>query len=218
MSGRPILYFTLRGLSEREAALFKSFVRIIEHRTHHQWVWRDGPADLLVLHDESRQAPAKPPMATLEVGMLPRRASPGCVHLTLPFRTDEVEDGLNLLGGLLVRRKALALSGKAPAAITAAPLLIRLRRWPPQQLLAGPHQIRLAALMTGQPITFASLCKHSGLARETCASFVRRLGEAGLLQPLHAVPKAAATPQDVPDSGVLARIRRRLELLVRAHR
>lgn len=213
MTDRPALSFTLRGLSEREAALFKSLVRIIDHRTRHQWTCTDTRADLLVLHDTLRQAPAAYPMATLHVGLQQRTPDPGCAHLAMPLRADALCQRLDMLGDLLAERRARAASGK-DLGITTAPFLIRLRRWPPQHLLAGPQQVRLAALMTGQPMTFASLCQHSGLARETCASFVRRLSEAGLLQPLYAMPTTA--PPSVPDSGVLARIRRRLGLLLGA--
>lgn len=213
MNSRHTLYFTLRGLSEREATLFKSFVRVIGHRTCHHWIWRDASADLLVLHDELHQAPADPPMVTLHVGQQPRLPGLGCSHLTLPFRAEELEDCLNLLGNLLVQRKDRSAAGGS-LAITAAPWLIQLRRWPPQQLLGGPQQVRLATLITGRPMTFASLCQHSGLARETCASFVRRLSEAGLLHPPQAMPPEA--PQAMPEPGVLARIRSRLAALVGA--
>lgn len=215
MNGRPTLHFTLRGLSEREGTLFKSFVRIIDHRTHHHWVWRDASADLLVLHDELRQTPADPSMATLHIGQQPRRPDPGCAHLAIPFRAEELEDCLNMLGGLLMQRRDRGIAGEHPS-ITAAPWLIRLRRWPPQHLLAGPQQVRLAALITGQPMTFTRLCEHSGLARETCASFVRRLSEAGLLHQPQSAPPAA--PQAVPEPGILARIRSRLALVAGARK
>lgn len=212
MNHRPALYFTLRGLSEREASLFKSLVSIIDHRMRHQWICCETDADLLVLHDELHHAPAEYPMATLHVGTAPRTPSAGCGYLTLPLRANELGRCLDTLGNLLAARKARTSVGNGQA-ITAAPLLMRLRRWPPQHLLTGPQQVRMAALMTGQPMTFASLCQHSGLARETCASFVRRLNEAGLLQPMNAVPQAAPAAA-LPDAGVLARIRRRLGLLV----
>ncbi len=220
MNERAILYFALRGLSEREATLFKSFVRIIDHRTLHRWIWNDASADLLVMHEELAHVPAEASKAVLHIGHHPRRAPPGCGYLAIPFRADELQECLDRLGHRLMQRKHRGAEERDHR-MTAAPWLIQLRRWPPQRLLTGPQQLRLAALIAGQPMTFASLCKHSGLARETCASFVRGLSEAGLLQPPQAIAQprspAAARPA-AADDGMLARIRSRLEQLVGVRR
>lgn len=214
MSSRPILYFALRGLSEREATLFQSLAQLIHHRTRHRWICRDGCADLLVLHEELRHTPAEASTVILHIGHQLRQADPGCGYLAIPFRAVELQDCLDRLGRMVEQRRPLSGDSDRPR-ITAAPWIIQLRRWPPQRLLTGPAQVRLAALIAGRPMSFASLCRHSELARETCADFVRRLSEAGLLHPPQSAALAMQAPAHprVADAGVLARIRGRLQQL-----
>lgn len=216
MSSRPILYFALRGLSEREATLFKSLLRLVHHRTRHLWIWRDACADLLVLHEELRNTAAQASPVVLHIGHQLRHADPGCGYLAIPFRAAALQECLDMLGGLIEQRGPRDSDSDR---ITAAPWIIQLRRWPPQRLLAGPQQVRLAALIAGRPMSFASLCQHSELARETCSDFVRRLSEAGLLHPPQSAASAAqqqAAHPSAPDAGVLARMRGRLRQLAGA--
>lgn len=211
MSSRPILHFALRGLSEREATLFKSLAQLIHHRTRHRWICREGDADLLVLHEELRHTPAEASTAILHIGHQLRPADPGCGYLAIPFRAVELQECLDMLGRLVEQRRPR--SSDSPR-IVPAPWIIHLRRWPPQRLLTGPAQVRLATLITGRPMSFASLCQHSELAREICADFVRRLSEAGLLHPPQsAAPFTQAAQRCAADAGVLARIRGRLRQL-----
>jgi hypothetical protein len=66
MDERPSLTFTLRGLNDRDAKLFRSFVRLVDHRTQHHWEWKESSADLVVLHEGLREQPSS--RVTLRVG------------------------------------------------------------------------------------------------------------------------------------------------------
>lgn len=215
MNERPALTFTLRGLNDRDAKLFRSFVRLVDHRTQHHWEWKESSADLMVLHEGVREQPSS--RLTLRVGRQPQSARTAGAYLSLPLRADAMEDCLNALGvRALAARKASPAQRMTPAPHPAAAteMTVQLLRWPPQQLLTGAHHIRLATLMTGQPTTLQALCRRSGLAPEICAAFLNRLDAAGLLHWTAAAPRKAAAP--APVQGMLDRIRQRLAQLTRA--
>ncbi|CAB5700062.1 Uncharacterised protein [Delftia tsuruhatensis] len=225
MDERPTLTFMLCGLCDRDATLFRSFVRLVDHRTRHRWEWRQSSADLVVMHDGLREVPSH--RLTLRVGRQPQDGRHASDHLGLPLRADALEDCLNALG-----MRALAMRqtvhGSAPAATPATPsvpdpaqvpdMLVQLLRWPPQQLLTGAHHIRLATLMTGHPTTLRVLCQRSNLAPEVCAAFLNRLDAAGLLRWTATASHAGSLQRHAapPQPGVLERIRRRLAQLTRA--
>ncbi len=215
MDERPALTFPLRGLDDRDARLFRSFVRLVDHRTQHRWEWTESSADLVVLHDGVHEPPSS--RVTLRVGRQPQSTRPTGDYLGLPLRADAVEDCLNAMGlrALVVRQTA---SGQrmvaAPHPAAATDMLVQLLRWPPQRLLTSAHHMRLATLMTGRPTTLQALCRRSGLAPEICAAFLNRLDAIGLLRWTATAPRSSAAPG--PAQGILGRIRQRLAQLTRA--
>src|SRR5256885_1424662 len=106
MDERPALTFPLRGLDDRDARLFRSFARLVDHRTQHRWEWTESSADLVVLHDGVHEPPSS--RVTLRVGRQPQSTRPTGDYLSLPLRADAVEDCLNAMGlrALAVRQTA----------------------------------------------------------------------------------------------------------------
>ncbi len=213
--GRAVMTFSVEGLAAREELLVKSFVRLLKHRTIHDWFYQAQPADLrmvadgvlsknlAVLSGEQQQA--------LVLGATPSQRPN---YLCLPLRADELLAELNRLGGLIAA---------ARPALTDTPdwsrETIRLLRWPPAALVATPQRMRLATLLTGKPLTLAQLQLRSGQSLVPCTQFLDDLHRAGLLdRPQQNVGKAAVVPVAtaklaIAPLGLLARIRSRLGIL-----
>ena len=226
---RPTLGFALEGLSGRDETLFKAIVRLLDHRTKQRWVYRPASPDLRVVCDSGFVPPAAadaevvapdidaPPPLLLTISATPH----GAHCLSFPLRADALEAELNSLG--VERMKAC---GFGPVAFPGS--TVQLLRWPPAHLLGTPERVRLATLMTSKPVTLAWVQQRAGLPPAACAQFFAELHDAGVLagcpatsehampsspSPLTAAPApklAAAAP-----TGLLARIRSRLGILVR---
>ncbi|MGJ7570128.1 hypothetical protein ACSFBX_06320 [Variovorax sp. RB2P76] len=234
---RALLSFSVEGLPPREELLFKSLVRLLDHRTHQHWAWRADQADLRVV---GQDAPADPnaPLHAVPVLAVGQADAPRSGHfLALPLHAEALERTLNQLGAMVVHARELGL-----AAADTAPAddeEFRLLRWPPVALLETPQRIRLATLMTGQPTSLGVLRQRSGLAAQDCLAFIADLRRSGLLanvreavqvpqaaqvaqHPSDAPQPAAAAPATPPardpvQPGLLARIRIRLGLLPVGH-
>ncbi|MDM0014624.1 hypothetical protein QTH87_19435 [Variovorax sp. J22P168] len=219
---RPTLGFTLEGLSDREETLFKAIVRLLDHRTLQRWVYRPASPDLRVVADDvprpmpAGEGGAQPLVLTLSTQPGSR---PHC--LALPLRADGLEAELNILGEQRIGARNAALPHQATE---AQPAPMKLLRWPAPELLGTPERLKLAALMVKRPFTTDWLQQRSDAAPGTCALFIAELKEAGLLAEAEdgrAVSAAAPANQDAAGrlpparSGLLARIRHRLDLLVR---
>jgi hypothetical protein len=237
---RALLSFSVEGLPPREELLFKSLVRLLDHRTHQHWAWKAGEADLRVVGEKMPPPTGAPAVPVLAVGQLdPQR---GGHFLALPLHADALEQMLNRLGAMVVHARGLGL-----VAIEAGPGeddAFRLLRWPPAALLEAPHRIRLATLMTGRPTSLGVLRQRSGLATQQCLDFIADLRRSGLLEnvaepaqaggfatsifPSSLFPDSLFPGSTGPDSrpapsrqalretvqpGLLARIRNRLGLL-----
>ena len=215
MDERTSLTFTLRGLDERDTKLFRSFVRLVDHRTQHRWEWTEFSADLVILHESIHEQPSSG--VTLRVGRQPQSTRPTGNYLGLPLRADAMEVCLNAMGMRALAARQTASGQRlvaAPHPAAAADMLVLLLRWPPQRLLTSAHHMRLATLLTGQPTTLQALCRRSGLAPEICAAFLNRLDAIGLLRWTATAPRSSAAPG--PARGILDRIRQRLAQLTRA--
>jgi len=204
---RPALTFSLRGFSERETLLFRSFVNIVSHRSSYRWIWQEDSAahgsDLLVLHADAPPLPEKAPAARQILPAQTGAARPGC--LPLPLRAQDILQHLERIGQLLA---PLEMPGPQ-AALHSAPL--RLLRWPPQQLLQGTAHTRMATLLGVAPLTLEALCRHSGVAPATAAAFVEKLHAHGLLQwAAQTPPTPSPAHSPAVRGGLLGSIRRRL--------
>ncbi|HSV46505.1 MAG TPA: hypothetical protein VLJ58_12040 [Ramlibacter sp.] len=223
-AARQTMVFSLEGLAERDEVLFKSFVRLLDHRTRHRWVQRteQPQADLrIVAQGHALPASDAAGAPVLVLGAQHR----GGHFLSLPIHADALETQLNLLGELigLARGRRGPVSAPAPlaalppATAPAGPQAVRLLRWPAAELLRSPDRIRLATLMTGRPLGIEELQLRTGISAARCAAFVQELRAAGLLS-THAVesePPRRAAPRvaDVQQPGLFERIRRRLGLV-----
>lgn len=237
---RSLLSFSVEGLPPREELLFKSLVRLLDHRTHQHWDWKAGEADLRVVGEQLHAAADAPSVPVLAVGQVdPQR---GGHFLALPLHADALEQTLNRLGAMVVHARGLGLV--AAEAGPGEDDAFRLLRWPPAALLEAPHRIRLATLMTGRPTSLGVLRQRSGLATQDCLDFIADLRRSGLLENVPAAAPSGSFANSIfpsslfpdsllpgstpPDSrpaasrpalretvqpGLLARIRNRLGLL-----
>lgn len=200
---RPTVAFRLHGLGDRESTLFKSFLRLLDHRTAQRWVQREEHADVWVV-------PAGQPLKPLDGALVLSLGEPargGRFHVAMPIHADELEQRLGQLGSAVLSLRHRA----APA----APGRFRLLRWPPAPLLAHPQRLRLATLMTGRSWTQQALAERAGVPESFCQLFLYDLRHAELLAEEMAGPAAAAhaarhAPAVAP--GLLGRIRLRLGL------
>jgi len=222
--------FSVEGLSAREELLLKSFVRLLSHRTRHTWLYiarpttlqADFKVDLWIVSDDI--APLLKPQFKqfLTLGTVRRQ---GDEHLRLPLHAEELETKLNLKGNLITASRAVLKpstrsdpSGSNSTVHSDSTFLphqtMHLSRWPPTTLLRSTARIRLATLLTRQPLTLAALQMRSGQSGPVCAEFVEDLRRAGYIEmPQTAAPaprpleKVNAAPKVQP--GLLARIRSR---------
>ncbi|MGJ7530482.1 hypothetical protein [Variovorax sp. GB1P17] len=225
---RALLSFSVEGLPPREELLFRSLVRLLDHRTHQHWAWKAGSADLRVVGEPlaAEEDPAKA-VPVLAVGLVdPQR---GGHFLALPLHADVLEHTLNSLGAMVVHARGLGLASSAGH--IGQDDEFRLLRWPHAALLEAPLRIRLATLMTGRPTTLLLLQQRSGFAQQDCLDFLLDLRRADLLESTRQAPASAPTPEAPPvesrpaalardpvQPGLLARIRSRLGLLPTGHK
>ena len=220
------LRYSIKGLELRDEILLKSLIRLLSHRTEHQWVCATEQADLEVTgslpdpasgphHDD-----AQPPTRLIMAHDAPAEAQH---FLRLPLHVNELELKLNQLGRLIAKAPALlwnATPATTQATTTAATpaLTYRLQRWPQAFLLTSSERLKLATLLTVRPLSLAALQERSGQTQQACESFVNDLQNAGVLQPSAAIsPSSPTLKQAVPQRaaapmGLLARIRQRLGL------
>lgn len=210
------LTFSLNGLSAHDETLFKSFVRLLAHRTLYQWIFTTQGADVWVVAQDSARA-VPPGQKALVVG----HAHQGEAHfVSVPFHADALEQVLNHLGNMVARDKHAAVVAPATDMPHAH---FRLLRWPPAALLTSTDRMRLATMMTGKWTSLAILRERSGVQAEVCSQFLADLQHAGLLadftQAHHTVTErpphdagageAMLTPRSL-EPGLLSRIRSRL--------
>ncbi|MES2512309.1 MAG: hypothetical protein V4625_20465 [Pseudomonadota bacterium] len=214
---RHALTFSLHGLSAHDETLFKSFVRLLAHRTLQQWTFTPAAASADV-HVTS-QATAH------EIAQGHKALVVGPTHhgepyfVSIPFHADALEQTLNNLGTVVEADRQVRISVPRP---TNSATQFRLLRWPTSNLLTSTAHMRLATMMTGKWTTLASLQERSGVPVQVCTQFIADLQHAGLLAdaataaPATAAPVApegarAGSPRHV-EAGLISRIRSRLGL------
>ena len=227
---RPLLSFSIEGLPARDELLFKSLVRLLDHRTHQHWAWQVEGADLRVVGDRAAALSAEaadspvPPVPLLTVGDTPPPRGP---FLRLPLHADALEAMLNRLGAMVVHARDLGLAASAERGARGEEY--RLLRWPSVALLDSAVRMKLATLLASRPATLAALQQRSNASAQECAEFIAALERAGFVAASGG--GAARAPESIwPDSqvhpaaeatpparevqpGLLARIRSRLGLL-----
>lgn len=211
-AGRATLVFCVEKLAPRDATLFKSFVRLLDHRTQQKWVCGSEAVDLHVVPEGStvpRDA-GKPASAVLTVGTSQRYLDH---YLSLPIRADELETELNRLGALI------GVQRPAPVHVDANGSF-RLLRWPPPSLLNSSGHVRLATLMSVSAVSLQIAQARTGMSASACSHFFDELGRVGLLRaepvaPQVTVrvlqPRSDGTAHAQP--GLLSMIRSRLGLV-----
>jgi len=219
MSGRTLLNFGLHGLNDREALLFKSCMNIISSRTRHQWVWRKNVVNLLVLTDDTvgQLSESFKTLPIICIGdKIPtiRRGDGRHEYLARPLRPMDILSCVDRLGDMIIRNGSVEIDLRAISNTTMA--AVRLRRWPPVQLLSDTYRTRLATLLTGQPVTLTWLQQRSGAPASVCTDFLAELERADLLESTYitTLPKVAinTAATHAPKMGLLGRIRQRLGL------
>ena len=236
LGGVTLLRYSTLGLEPRDVILLKSLIRLLSHRTEHQWVCGHDDAHLEVIGPLADPASSLPPhQAPSPIRLVMANAPPPeALHfLRLPLHVNELERMLNQLGQLIAKAPApcspTALN-RLPTPTPAPAPVYHLRRWPQAALLTSRERLNLATLMTVRPLSLAALQESSGQTAQACESFLNDLQSAGLLQPsaaVHVKPHTsvgslpetdhktgqapAAQPAPVPQ-GLIARIRRRLGL------
>lgn len=176
---RVTLGFSLAGLSGRDEAVFKSFIRLIDHRLPHRWICQQQDADAGIVGDDYTPAHSAG-LARRAVPMLAlstvRPSGPGV--LALPLQADALEQALNLLARHVLARRASAHFDTS----VDAQRPMRLLRWPPAHLLDSPERIHLATVLSARPADLDTLQLRSGESEEACVRFFSDLTRAGLMQ------------------------------------
>ena len=212
----PTVTFSVNGLSAHDETLFKSYVRLLAHRTLQQWTFAPQSADVCVV----TQVTAHPAPAGKKELVVGQCHAGETYFVSMPFHADALELVLNDLGNIVAGEKQAALH----AAATDMPHAhFRLLRWPAAGLLTSNERMRLATMMTGKWTSLAALHEQSGLPVEVCSQFMTELLQAGLLANFAQVQHAATTtaqpqagtnnnppsPRNI-EPGLISRIRSRL--------
>lgn len=213
---RANLSLCLEGVAPHDAILLKSLIRLLNYRTNHNWTIDTGSADLHILGEEAPQTTDhQSPGNVLWVGHSAQTHTP---FLHLPIRANELELQLNSLGSSILKNQAQAHS--SPSAPLPHDEMLALHRWPPASVLGTPMHIKLATLMTRQPMSIEALARRSGATPHDCVLFCQALQRAGILKrdARHARPQPQPQVNDnpvkhpKPDASLLQRIRSRFGL------
>ncbi len=229
----PPFTYTLRQVCQRDEIVFKSVVRVLQGKTRHVWQHTDGAnADLLVLGTQAAGSQAGPAELAAQVVIhVSASAGPDSPELHLPVRVADLISHLDHAGDELAGRATQCTVARAvqiqPTEPVHEPLgeRVSLARWPEPALLQGDiRYLKLAAALTGQPVSIIELAARTEFPLLLCQTFVDGMKAVGLLRvrdgmaPAHtqAAPPAprAHNPPPPAAPGLIARIRSRLEMLV----
>jgi hypothetical protein len=228
--------FTLRQVTPRDELVFKSAVRVLQGRTCHQWLYTDDrqAADLVVLGDcLPDRAPRMEDLLARNTLRISATVRDGFEGLSLPLRIDDVLVQLDKAGRQIAKRETAHKPVSKTASNTALPSPARasqhdrtptnarvvLTRWPEVALLQRDiRYLKLAAILTGQPVSIAELAARTQFPIQLCRGFVDALRACQLVRVLddqHGLKMPVQTPTHghKPESaplGLIARIRSRL--------
>jgi len=177
---RPLLSFSVEGLPARDELLFKSLVRLLDHRTQQHWAWQVEGADLRVVGDRLPEPPAEADDRSaplLTIGENPPSRGP---FLRLPLHADALETMLNRLGAMVIHARELGLAASRDRAAERGEEY-RLLRWPSLALLETTMRMKLATLLASRPASLQALQQRSGASAQECADFIAALEKAGFV-------------------------------------
>ena len=238
--------YGIANLASKDELAFKALMRLLDKETVHKWFYSTGKAHLMITGDALieqavvKEAATKPIVfatQTLKLTSVGRKQNN---VLCLPLFPNELRAEINRIGNLLSevvepaapvalaaprpRAEQLSLSTPSGVSVAAAVAIkpnevLKLKRWPPSQLVLTRDRMRLATFMMSGVITLQRLQLISGQSPAVCESFVNDLKTNGLLTsaPLPTAPVSnlsllSSSTKAAParSLGLLARIRNRL--------
>lgn len=196
----PVQYH-LRDIEGRDATLFKSFLRLLDHRLHEHWVEAVDRLHAQVL------------VVAGGLTSNDRQFEGPIIAVKFPIHANELERQLHSAATVL------AASGRAAAHAAHAgephplDMQVRIRSWPGPEILTQTWRVRLATMMTGKAWRAGDLARTASVPVEQVLSFFDELRRADLVlessfQPLAAGHVAQTAP--APGGGLLGMIRKRL--------
>ncbi|RYF40913.1 MAG: hypothetical protein EOO25_11320 [Comamonadaceae bacterium] len=247
---RPAAFtYCLQQLPVRDEIVFKSVLRVLQGKTRHAWEHTDASgADLVIRGAATAQADAPATFSHSHTGAHPdinvsTSAGTACRALAWPLRIADLIHCLDQAGDEiagLARRAVPSRQANPPAPVAqpvppdAGPLTASQRmtlvRWPGPDLLQRDIRfLKLATMLTGQPVSVLEMAERSGFPAALCRDFAEALQAASLVRLLgdgtagaggrHAADSAARAsgrPHPAAQPGLIARIRQRLEMIVGA--
>lgn len=213
MSVKKVFNFRLIGVIPRDAALFASYVRVLDFRLEHKWQYQDSDAHLIIYGSPSTQIQSVEIQDEFVHALCFSASETGENFLRLPLNSAEIEAALNRIGNLINLRQ----DQQNTSAINPEQSY-RLKRWPPAGLLNTSDRIRFATLLTKRVLSVSKLHTHTGLALEKCRLFVEELLSNDLLEEVAAEVEKSLDPQSkrieqdkgISRSGLISLIRSNL--------
>ncbi|MDO9405228.1 MAG: hypothetical protein Q7T87_14440 [Polaromonas sp.] len=237
-AGRSTAFtYSLHQLPVRDEIVFKSVLRVLQGKTRHHWEHTDSVGADLLIRATAPVSSAPADFSHSHSGAHPdisvsTAAGTGCRALAWPLRIADLINCLDQAGDEIaaMARRALAPS-MAPAETTppgAMPPTYRMTlvRWPgPALLQRDIRYLKLATMLTGQPVSLLEMAGRSGFPLAFCREFTDALQAESLVRVLgdSAAPagsrsadgsRAASRPHPAAQPGLIARIRMRLEMIV----
>lgn len=229
---RQILLFGLGSLPTRQELVLKSMMRLLDRQLDHKWLYSPDVVDLWIVADgwlvASPQFSRDATGAPAHVLTLGDHKKDRVDFLTLPLYVDELFLTLNRIGNALQKKKSVATKVQLIEINEPSNTFLRLKRWPPAELLGTLDRVRMATLLTGQPLALQELQRKARLPMAACKTFVNDMFQAGLLGtaetvqpamstttlPVTHTPAVAKQPSALSPikPGLLDKIRRRLGL------
>jgi hypothetical protein len=230
----PSFTYTLRQIAPRDEIVFKSVVRVLQGKTRHVWQHTDGAdANLFVLGTQaSGEQTRSADSAGHVVIQVCASAGTNFHGLTLPLRIADVISHLDQAGDEIASRSVRPVGAEASQIPAPVHVLfnqrVSLTRWPAPALLQRDiRYLKLATALTGQPVSITELAARTQFPLVVCQNFVDALRAVGQLRVMdevrdlpgqtHTAVPAAPRHKSPPVEhlGLIARIRSRLEMLVR---
>ncbi len=172
-SGRMQFSFAIAGLTDREELLLKSLVRLIDHRTHHQWMYTEQTADVWLVAQGS-----KAPTTAFLQGKQPQILvfSPTALinseaQLARPFKAEQIEAALNHTGAILAVSE-LSQTDQPKSTLVETYKLIR---WPTLLVQGNPKRVLIASALLGKHMSLPEIIKQSNAPEADCVEFINAL-------------------------------------------